>query len=70
MQGLKFGILAAVLSGVIAAVVVFILDRSKKNNPDPEQVLKSMNVPVLEAIPVTEEQIETTDETNAVTAEE
>lgn len=70
MQGLKFGILAAALSGVIAAVVVFILDRSKKNNPDPEQVLKSMNVPVLEAIPVTEEQIETTDETNAVTAEE
>ena len=61
-QGIKFGVLAAALSGVIAAAVVFFLERSKKTVVDPEQVLKSMNIPVLEAIPVMEEQTAVKDE--------
>ncbi len=68
-KGLKFGVLFAALGGVIAAAVVFFLDRSKKTTSDPEKVLKSMNIPVLEAIPVVEEQQTVKEETNTVETE-
>ena len=54
-KAIKYGLVMAFLGGMIAAAAVIVLDRIKKNAKTPEDVLKAMNVPVLEAIPVDEE---------------
>ena len=58
-QAIKYGMIMAFFGGMITAAIVIVLDRIKqvkKLAQDPEEVLKAMNVPVLEAIPVSEEE--------------
>ena len=54
-QAIKYALLFAMAAGVIAAVVVIIIDRSDKRLRDYEIIPKNFNVPVLGVIPTIEE---------------
>ncbi|MBO5736265.1 MAG: hypothetical protein J6S04_00515 [Clostridia bacterium] len=60
-QSIKYAILAAMAAGVIAAVVVIILDAQDKRLRDHEVITRKLKVPVLGIIPTIEEINQTAD---------
>ena len=58
-QSIKYAVLAAAAAGIIAAVLVIILDAQDKRLRDHEAVAKMMNVPVLGIIPTIDEMNQT-----------
>ena len=60
-QAIKYAILAAAASGVIAAVVVILVDRSDKRLRNHEIITKNFNVPILGVVPRIEEIAMSTD---------
>ena len=54
-QSIKYAILAAMATGVIAAAFIIVLDTQDKRLRDYETITKTLNVPVLGIIPTIEE---------------
>ena len=54
-QAIKYAILMAIAAGVLAAVLIVILDRSDKRLRDPDMLSKKLNVPLLGIVPTIEE---------------
>ena len=66
-QAIKYAFLAAVASGIIAAVLIIIIDKSDKRLRDYEIITKNFNVPVLGVVPTIEELSMVVDEKNSKT---
>ena len=58
-QSIKYAILAAMAAGVIAAVLVIIMDSQDKRLRDYEVITKKLNIPVLGIIPTIDEMNQT-----------
>lgn len=54
-QAIKYAFLAAAIAGILAAVIVIIIDRSDKRLRDHEAIVRNFNVPVLGLIPTINE---------------
>ncbi|MBE7077531.1 MAG: hypothetical protein E7377_02365 [Clostridiales bacterium] len=60
-QAIKFGVLAAAAAGIIAAILVILVDKSDKRLRDYEIITKNFDVPVLGVVPTIEELASTAD---------
>ena len=60
-QAIKLGILAAAAAGVIAAVIVILVDRSDKRLRNYEIITKNFDVPVLGVVPTIEDLVLTSE---------
>lgn len=60
-QAIKLGILAAAAAGVIAAVIVILIDRSDKRLRNYEIITKNFDVPVLGVVPTIEDLVLTSE---------
>jgi hypothetical protein len=54
-EAIKYGILMAVVAGILASVLIVILDQSDKRLRDPDLLSKKLNVPLLGIVPTIEE---------------
>jgi capsular polysaccharide biosynthesis protein len=54
-QAIKYGILMAFAAGIIASVLIIILDKSDKRLRDTEVITRKFNVPLLGVVPTIEE---------------
>ena len=60
-QAIKFGVLAAAAAGIIAAILVILVDKSDKRLRDYEIITNNFDVPVLGVVPTIEELASTAD---------